>query len=188
MGGRTGKDNGKAQSAGNWVFVPEGVNPKAFAKGCGKAARGNKGRGKAAQGSESQKHALQTAVQLLMGRSSTKEDIVYSFSEEDGKHIAVVSLPAIDAEEKEFTGRAKATEKDAAQSATQEALQKLKKEIKEASATRNAAKEEKHKERIAVMKAKRQENVADKKEKREEKTAAKSMVAVKEEAEDKTAA
>merc|ERR1711957_131512 len=138
-------------AAGNWVFVPEGVNPKAFAKG----------RGKAAQGSESQKHALQTAVQLLMGRSSTKEDIVYSFSEEDGKHIAVVSLPAIDADEKEFTDRAKATEKDAAISAAMEALQKLKKDIKEASAKRNAAKEEKHKER---------------------------MVAVKEEAEDKTAA
>merc|ERR1712183_33532 len=113
--------------------------------------------------------ALRKAVQLLMGRPATKEDIVYSFSEEGGKHIAVVALPAIDADQKEFTGRAKESQKDASMSAAMEALQKLKKEVKEASAKRNAARQEKHKERRAKWVAKR-----------EEKKAAKSMAAAKE--------
>merc|ERR1712066_171725 len=73
---------------------------------------------------------LNHALTLLLNRPATKEDCVYEMSEENNKHVAVLTISALSTEKTEFKGKPAQNKKDAQANAAQKALNVLSKEIK----------------------------------------------------------
>merc|ERR1719265_2710394 len=102
------------------------------------------GKGGASTGHDTNpKGQLSAALCMLLGRSATKDDCVYEFSEEKGKHVATLTIAALTTEKTEFKGKPAANKKEAEANAARKALNVLSKEIKEAKTAHDKVKKEK---------------------------------------------
>lgn len=108
------------------------------------------------------KGLLRDALPLLLGRTPNengKKDAVYETSEENGKHVAVLTISDLPGGQTVFEGKPASTVKDAETNAAQKCVNVLAKEIKEAREARQAVLAEKKKAKGEVWKAR----IADKK-------------------------
>lgn len=108
------------------------------------------------------KGLLRDALPLLLGRTPNengKKDAVYETSEENGKHVALLTISDLPGGQTVFKGKPASTVKDAETNAAQKCVNVLAKEIKEAREARQAVLAEKKKAKGEVWKAR----IADKK-------------------------
>lgn len=99
---------------------------------------------------DSPKTRLSQVLPLLLGRSVTKADSNYEMSQENGKHKAVLQIPALDRDVTEFIGKPADNKLDAEHNAAQKALNVMAKEVKEAQQARDEVKKAKFEEKCAA--------------------------------------
>jgi len=106
------------------------------------------------------KTKLVQGLQLILGRPSGKEDVVWQVEEaEGGKHIGSVSLTGMD---KTFTGEPSDSKKGAENNAAQAALDALQDQLTPLAEEHKAKKTKKNKENLDKLKARLEEKKAEK--------------------------
>lgn len=111
------------------------------------------------------KSRLAHTIQLLLQRTTTKEDIVYSMQEAEGHSRAegqFVATVTINALGNTFTGEPQPSKKAAENSAAEAALAALKDQTEELETAHQEKKKQKNKEVLSILKAKDKEKKAEK--------------------------
>merc|ERR1740117_399869 len=126
-------------------------NGKGNGKGKGMVQQHNVKQAKMGAEPTHPKAALAESVRLLLGRSATKEDIIYEYEEVDGpQFVATLSIPGME-DGRTFKGAPGASKKEAETSAAEKAGKVLAKAVRPLREAQAAAKAEKNKAGLAKL-------------------------------------